>query len=127
MKRLFQLFSLAFILSISCTPSFGQKDTCSIGIYVNSIYDFRLDEKSFTADFWMWLNYNDDSLTFENGLEIPNSKSVEFSRFGVERKSGRTWASQKCKAQMMHQWDVSKLPFDKQQLRIEIEDSQLAL
>jgi hypothetical protein len=124
MKRSFQLLSLAFIIGISCTPSFGQKDTCSIGIYVNSIYDFRLDEKSFTADFWMWLNYTNDSLTFEDGLEIPNSKSVEFSHFGVEIKSGKTWASQKCKAQMMHQWDVSKFPFDKQQLRIEIEDSQ---
>lgn len=72
----------------------------------------------------MWLNYSNDSLTFEDGMEIPNSKSVEFSHFGIERKSGKTWASQKCKAQMRHQWDVSKFPFDKQQLRIEIEDSQ---
>ncbi len=124
MKHVLQLFSLAFIISATCTPSFGQKDTCSIGIYINSIYDFRLDEKSFTADFWMWLNYKNDSLTFEDGLEIPNSKFAEFSHFGVERKSGTTWATQKCKAQMMHQWDISKFPFDKQQLRIEIEDSQ---
>ena len=104
--------------------SFAQKDTCKVGIYVNSIYDFKLDEKSYMADFWMWMNYTDDSLKFENVAEITNSKSADFSHYAMEKKGRWNWATQKCKAQLIHQWDVSRFPFDKQVLRIEIEDSQ---
>jgi len=32
--------------------------------------------------------------------------------------------TQKCKAQVMYQWDVSKFPFDEQRLRIELEDAK---
>src|SRR5688500_1344768 len=115
MKKQLQLFILAFAFSAT---SFAQKDTCSVGIFIRSIYDFRLDEKTFTADFWMWINYKNDSLHFENGIEIPNSKTVEFSHFAVEKKSTWNWATQKCIAQLMHPWDISKFPFDKQTLQI---------
>jgi len=102
----------------------AQKDTCKVGIYISSIYDFKLDEKSYMADFWMWINYKNDSLKFENNVEIPNSKSVDFNHYSLEKKGDWNWASQKCRAQLIHQWDVSKFPFDKQVLRIEIEDSE---
>ncbi len=102
----------------------AQKDTCIVGIYINSIYDFKLDEKSYMADFWMWMNYKNDSLKFENAAEVTNSKSADFSHYAMEKKGVWNWATQKCKAQLMHQWDVSRFPFDKQVLRIEIEDSQ---
>jgi len=47
-----------------------KKDTASLGIYVNSIYDFRLNEKSFMADMWLWINYKNDSLELANIVEI---------------------------------------------------------
>ena len=118
--RLLLLFAALFSFFVS--PA--QKDTCKVGIYVNSIYDFKLDEKSYMADFWMWINYKDDSLKFENVVDIPNSKSADFSHYALEKKNGWNWVSQKCRAQLIHQWDVSRFPFDKQVLRIEIEDSQ---
>ena len=121
MKNQFLLFVSVFLLGITC---FAQKDTCKIGIYVNSIYDFKLDDKSYMADFWMWMNYKNDSLRFENNAEITNSKAAEFSHYSMEKKGEWNWAAQKCRAQLIHQWDVSKFPFDKQYLRIEIEDSQ---
>lgn len=105
-------------------PAFAQKDTCTVGIYVSSIYDFKLDEKSYMADFWMWMNYKNDSLKFENVMELPNSKSSDFSHFFSEKKLDWNWATQKCKAQLIYEWDLSKFPFDKQKLQIEIEDSQ---
>jgi hypothetical protein len=108
-----------------CSPQLqAQKDTCKIGMYINSIYDFKLDDKSFMADFWLWMNYKNDSLKFENNVEITNSKLADFSHYSMEKKDGWNWAAQKCRAQLIHQWDVSKFPFDKQELRIEIEDSQ---
>jgi hypothetical protein len=121
MKNRFLLSTFALLF---CITSFAQKDTCKIGIYINSVYDFKLDDKSFMADFWMWMNYKNDSLKFENVAEITNSKSADFSHYTLEKKGEWNWATQKCRAQLIHQWDVSKFPFDKQYLRIEIEDSQ---
>ncbi|MBC7827529.1 MAG: hypothetical protein H7122_07280 [Chitinophagaceae bacterium] len=116
---------LSGLVLLSLNSIFAQeKDTASLGIYINSIYDFRLDEKSFMADVWLWVNYKNDSLDFENSLDFPNSKTAEFSHFTKEKKGGWNWVTQKCKAQVMHQWDVSCFPFDKQHLRIEIEDSE---
>jgi hypothetical protein len=101
----------------------AQKDTCKIGLYVNSIYDFRLDEKSFMADFWMWMIYKNDSLKFQDNIEVKNSKSSDFTNFSTEKKAASNWTTQKCRAQIMHQWDVSRFPFDEQRLHIEIEDA----
>jgi len=121
MKNRFLLL-LAAIFPFFTTVA--QKDTCKVGIYINSLYDFKIDEKSYMADFWMWINYRNDSLKFENVVEVTNSKSADFSHFAMEKKGAWNWATQKCRAQLMHQWDVSKFPFDRQVLRMEIEDSQ---
>ena len=121
MKNKIQVIATLLMLSL---VSFAQKDTCKIGIYVNFIYDFKLDEKSYMADFWMWMNYKNDSLNFQDNQDITNSKSIEFTHYSKEKKAGINWATQKCKAQVMHQWDISNYPFDRQKLRIEIEDTE---
>ncbi len=118
------LLMTAFFLLFAHTSVAQEKDTARIGIYINSLYDFRIDNKSFMADFWMWVNHRQENSKFENVIEITNSKSAEFSHFTTEKKSQGEWVTQKCKAEVMHQWDVSCFPFDKQLLRIEIEDSE---
>jgi Neurotransmitter-gated ion-channel ligand binding domain len=121
MKNRALLFALfLFITSLAK----AQKDTCKLGLYLNTVYDFNIEEKSFMADFWLWMNYKNDSLKFDDALELPNSKNTEFSHYSLEKKGDINWATQKCKAQVMHQWDVSKFPFDKQRLIIELEDAR---
>src|SRR5687767_5612854 len=115
---------IAFALLCIALSSTAQKDTCKIGLYINSIYDFRLDEKSFMADFWMWMIYKNDSINFENNMEVRNSKSNEFSNYSIEKQGVINWATQKCKTQVMHKWDVSRFPFDEQRMQIEIEDAE---
>lgn len=114
---------LALLLFVSGI-TMAQKDTCKLGLYINSVYDFDLEDKSFMADFWVWMNYKNDSLKFDEALELPNSKATDFSHYSVEKKGDINWATQKCKAQVMYQWDVSKFPFDEQRLRIELEDAK---
>jgi len=117
-------FVLSLLLLCFSFHAPAQKDTCHIGIYINNIYDFKIEDKSYMADFWMWVNYKNDSLKFDNGIEITNSKLTDFTHFTREKKAGWNWVSQKCKTELTQQWDLSKFPFDKQVLKIEIEDTQ---
>jgi len=121
MKNPIRLAILALFIS---NTIIAQQDTCTIGLYINSIYDLNLEDKSFMTDFWMWMNYKNDSLKFDDAVEMPNSKSADFSHFNMEKKGNVNWATQKCKAQVMYLWDVTKFPFDQQHLRIELEDAR---
>ena len=76
------------------------------------------------TDFWMWMIYKNDSIHFENNMEVRNSKSADFSNYSLEKKGSVNWATQKCKTQVMHKWDVSRFPFDEQRMHIEIEDAE---
>lgn len=120
-RRLLLFFQILLVSQCGFTQV---KDTAYIGVYINSLYDFKIEDKSFMADFWMWINHKNDTNKFENVIEIPNSKSAEFSHFVSDKKKTGAWITQKCKAEIMHPWDVSCFPFDKQSLRIEIEDSE---
>jgi hypothetical protein len=121
MKSQTLLFAFLLLPVVFC---FAQKDTCKVGIYINSLYDLKLEDKSFMTDFWLWLTYSNDSLHFEEAIEITNSKSSEFSHFANEPKANLHWVTQKCKAQIKKEWNVSQFPFDVQYLTIEIEDSR---
>jgi hypothetical protein len=76
------------------------------------------------ADFWMWIIYKNDSLNFEDNMEVRNSKSVEFTNYSFEEQGAVNWVTQKSKTQVMHKWDVSRFPFDEQHMQIEIEDAE---
>jgi hypothetical protein len=121
MKNRSLLVALLLLPTVFC---FAQKDTCKVGLYINSLYDLRLEDKTFKTDFWLWMTYKDDSLHFDDAIELTNSKSVEFSNLSQENKAGLQWVTQKCKAEVRQEWDLSKFPFDRQILRIEIEDSK---
>jgi len=112
------------LLTCAIIAAHAQKDTCRVGVYVNNIYDFKVDDKSYMADFWMWVNYTNDSLQFENTIEVTNGKSADFSHYSLEKKGEWNWVAQKCRAQLIHEWDVTKFPFDKQVLEIVIEDAR---
>jgi len=122
--RIRKHYILLIIAILSVFYCKAQKDTCKVGLYINSLYDFKIEDKSFMTDFWMWIIYKNDSLHFENDIEIPNSKSVDLSHYTYEKKGDINWVTQKCKAQIIHEWSVDKFPFDKQTLQIRIEDSQ---
>lgn len=136
-------YFILFYLLFSATNAFPQPDKAEVGLFVTSLYDFDLDKQSFTADFWMWLNYENDHLLdlaidlakssevlnsksydANKFLEIPNAKSSDFKAFTVDKKGNINWASVKCHAVCRANWDISDFPFDKQKIVIEIEDSQ---
>jgi hypothetical protein len=117
---------VSVILLVTTLAGFAHapKDTCKVGIYINSLYNLDLEDKSFMADLWIWQIYRNNELNFENALEITNSKSAEFSHYNNEKKGSLNWVTEKCKVQVMQDWNVATFPFDRQTLRIEIEDSK---
>jgi hypothetical protein len=86
------LFVLLFL--IFSIKGFGvEKDTTRVGLFLTSLHDFDLTDQSYTAEFWLWFNYKNDSLKPLDTREISNAKSVESSipdteKKGLQRKSG---------------------------------------
>jgi hypothetical protein len=114
-----------FCFLIFSNTTFAQKDTCKIGMYILSFTDFKIDDASYKVDFWLWFLYNNDSLEIKDAIDITNAKSVEFSNFSVEKRGGKNWAQVKCKAVINQSWDVTKFPFDRQELYIKLEHTTL--
>ncbi len=105
---------------------FGQADTAKIGLFINNLYDFDIGNGQFTAEFWMWANYNKKSeanISFESSPEVKWSKSSTFSNYLLEEKNNIKWMTKKCKAVVIHDWDVTKFPFDNQVIKIQLEET----
>src|SRR5688572_5960088 len=98
-------------------------DTVKLGVFFTSVYDLNLAEKSFTADFWIWYNYTNDSINPLESVEISNAKEFEFQSDDLEKVGNINWATHKCKATVKKEWNLKNFPFDKQELHIEIEDA----
>lgn len=118
----------AFLLSLllcCCLIQYvqAQADTVKIGAFVNDLYDINLSEKSFSTEFWVWFNYRDSLLKPLESLEISNAKEIESSLDFMEIKDGVCWSGKKIHAIIKKDWDISRFPFDKQTLSIELEDS----
>lgn len=116
-KNLSALIFLVFISSVLHSAD----DTCKVGIYFNSLTDFNISDQSFSADFWMWFNYINDSLQFNDALEVTNSKSSSFSNYARMKKEGINWDMMKFNAVVFKEWDVTAFPFDKQKLTLHID------
>ena len=118
MKKIPLILMALFLIS---SPLRSAEDSCKIGIYFNSLTDFNISDQSFSADFWMWVNYSDDSLQFNDALEVTNSKSSSFSNYSQMKKEGVNWVMMKFNSVVFKEWDVSAFPFDKQKLTLHID------
>jgi len=99
-------------------------DTVKVGIYITSIHDIDFKQKEFTATFWLWLKYKNRKFDFVHNLEVPSAKSVDKSFF-TEDTTGEVISMQmKMQCVMKDSWKIENFPFDRQTLRISIENSQ---
>ena len=120
----FLLFILSFT-GISGLKAQSHPDTVLIGAYVNDIFDINLSDKSFSTQFWVWFNYKNQALSPLKSLEIPNAKEIDYSLDFEEASDNLQWTGKKVHAVIKQDWDIRRFPFDKQIMRIELEDSDL--
>lgn len=116
-----KILSVLLFLLLLNTFARSAEDTCKVGIYLNSLTDFNISDQSFSSDFWMWFNYKNDSLQFNDAIEVTNSKSSSFTNYSRMKKDGVNWDMMKFSAVVFKEWDVSSFPFDKQKLTLHID------
>ncbi len=117
------------LLCLGASPRFAQAqevpDSALAGVYITSLYDLDLANKSFNVDFWLWFNYTNDSLKPLETVEVANAKDFVFTLPDIEDQGDKIWASHKCKALIKKEWDLRHFPFDRQVLEVRIEDAIL--
>ena len=128
MKKL--LLPLAFVL-ISVLRSSGQDtaeathpDTVKVGIYITSIHNIDFKQKEFTITFWLWLKYKNRAFDFQDNLEVPQAKTVDKSFSTIDSSGDRVVMQMKLQCVMKDTWRIENFPFDRQKLRLSIENSQ---
>jgi hypothetical protein len=99
-------------------------DTVKTGIYITSIHDIDFKQKEYTIDLWLWLKYKNKAFDFLQNLEIPQAKNVVKSFSTVDSSSGRIYLLMKLQCVMKDSWRIANFPFDHQNLRFTIENSQ---
>jgi hypothetical protein len=119
---------LIFLLSASFTfKSFAQeakRDTVKVGIYITSIHDIDFKQKEFAVNLWLWLKYKNKDFDFQQNLEVPMAKEVTKSFATIDSSGGEIYLLMKLQCVMKDSWRIANFPFDRQNLRFSIENSQ---
>jgi hypothetical protein len=119
MKRLLLtlLFGTAFYFSNA------QPDTVKAGAYIISVHDINFHDKEYTIRYWLWFLYSNPEFDFYSQLDIPNAKEIDPPTMVTDTVGGRKWVQMKMKCTMKESWVVHNFPFDKQHLRVRVENS----
>jgi hypothetical protein len=118
---------LFICLFVSCLLSFNsnaQPDTVKVGIYVTSIHDIDFKQKEYAITFWLWLKYKNKDFDFLKNLEVPQAKTVEKSFSTIDTSGEQVSMQMKLQCVMKDSWRIENFPFDRQMLRLSIENSQ---
>jgi len=118
---------LLFFLLLIISKSWSQKDTITIGAYINSLYDFNLTDNSYKTEFWLWMKYNKNSKfdSLPNQIEFINAKtSPQIEAASTSSRGKVNWYGAKYIAEFQKNWDVTSFPLDKQKIKISIESGE---
>ncbi|MGG9961255.1 hypothetical protein [Ferruginibacter sp. SUN106] len=125
MQILVLALTLCFsLLSVKSFAGDEPADTVYTGIYVTSIHDIDFKQKEYTVNFWLWLKYKNKKFDFLQNLEVPQAKSVARSFSTIDSSGGKIYILMKLQCVMKDSWKIGNFPFDRQNLRLSIENSQ---
>ena len=125
-KNLFACF-IFFMSGSLAFRSFAQevnRDRVKVGIYITSIHDIDFKQKEYAVNLWLWLKYKNRNFDFLQNLEVPMAKEVSRSFATVDSSGEQMYVLMKLQCVMKDAWRISNFPFDRQNLRFSIENSQ---
>jgi hypothetical protein len=88
-----------------------------------SVHDINFHDKEYTARFWLWFLYKNKDFDFVKQLDITNAKSIDQPQLLDDSLNGKKYSMLKMKSTMKENWNVEDFPFDRQHLKIQIENS----
>lgn len=121
---LFAFLIFTFYFSTKTSAQAQKPDTVKVGIYITSIHDIDFKQKEYATTFWLWLKYKNKAFDFMQNLEVPMAKTVNRSFVTVDSSNGQIFMMMKLQCLMKDSWRISHFPFDRQYLRLSIENSQ---
>ncbi|MFJ7960681.1 hypothetical protein ACIQ62_30750 [Streptomyces sp. NPDC096319] len=98
--------------------------SCRIGAYVTDLYGFDVSPRTINADFWLWSVCPTADLDVTRRLEFVNAKDASQSDRSVERVGNEYWSQVKVSGTFRQEFDLREYPFDEQNVKIRIEDSE---
>jgi hypothetical protein len=116
------IFTCVFFYSSLAQPA--KPDTVKVGIYITSIHNIDFRAKEYAVNFWLWLKYKNKDFDFSQNLEVPQAKSVEKSFSVTDSSNNMIFLEMKLQCVMKDSWKIGNFPFDRQNLRLSIENSQ---
>jgi len=121
MKRII-LIPVLFVLSCA---GFAQNrpDTVKTGVYITSIHDIDFKQNEYTVNIWIWFKYKRREFDFQQNLEIPQAKSFSKLYYSIDSSDGY-YVLMKLQCTMKDSWKINNFPFDKQTLRLGVENTQ---
>lgn len=127
MKKII-IFLGIYVLNCVCCPAIirAQKtapDTVKTGIYITSIHDIDFKQNEYTVTLWIWFKYKRREFDFQQNLEIPQAKSFSKLYYSIDSSDGM-YVLMKLQCIMKDSWKINNFPFDRQTLRLGIENSQ---
>ena len=126
MKNIFAIAVVSMCLFLFSNKVQAQQapDTVKVGIYITSIHDIDFKQKEYTITFWLWLKYKNKDFDFMQNLEVPQAKSVTRSFATIDTSDNQVYLLMKMQCVMKDTWRIRNFPFDKQKLRVSLENSQ---
>lgn len=124
--RFFSAF-LVFLFSIMITASFASSTasyTVRTGTYITSIHDIDFKQKEYSIDLWLWLKYNKREFDFVQNLEIHQAMTVNKLFSTIDSSTGRFYQLMKLQCVLKDSSKIINFPFDRQNLRFSLENSQ---
>lgn len=98
-------------------------DTVKAGVYIISVHDINFRDKEYTLRFWLWFVYDDPDFDFTKQLDLPNAKDIDVQEVITDSLDGKAWVIMKMKCTMKQNWNVHDFPFDRQLLKMHIENT----
>ena len=83
-----------------------------------------LSKRNNAVNLWLWLKYKNRDFDFLQNLEVPMAKEVSRSFATVDSSGEEVYVLMKLQCVMKDAWRISNFPFDRQNLRFSIENSQ---
>lgn len=90
-----------------------------MGVYISALRDFDTVDDSFGADFWLWSVHPQGDNPLDS-TEFVNAEQLETRLGETTRRGDQEWSRLKARATVLHDWDVSNFPFDRQTLTIDL-------